>query len=91
MSAKKAKPAKAAAKTKAKPVKSADSKSVSKSVDAAAASVAQSSPTEESHYFMVAEAAYYRALQRGFHGGSPDDDWYAAEAEIQRVSDQRAE
>ncbi len=87
MSAKKAKPAKAAAKTKAKPVKSADSKSV----DAAATSVAQSSPTEESHYFMVAEAAYYRALQRGFHGGSPDDDWYAAEAEIQRVSDQRAE
>ncbi len=33
---------------------------------------------------MVAEAAYFRALQRGFAGGSPEDDWYTAEAEILR-------
>jgi hypothetical protein len=85
MSAKKVKPVKATA--KAKPLKSAESEPV----DAAAKSVAQSSVTEESHYSMVAEAAYYRALQRGFQGGSPEDDWYAAEAEIQRVSGQRAE
>jgi hypothetical protein len=31
---------------------------------------------------MVAEAAYFRALNRGFHGGDPDDDWYVSEREI---------
>lgn len=31
---------------------------------------------------MIAEAAYYRALNRGFNGGDPNEDWYAAEREI---------
>lgn len=31
---------------------------------------------------MVAEAAYYRALNRGFDGSDPNEDWYAAEREI---------
>ncbi len=31
---------------------------------------------------MIAEAAYYRALNRGFNGGDPLDDWLAAEREI---------
>lgn len=31
---------------------------------------------------MIAEAAYHRALRRGFRGGSALDDWLAAEAEI---------
>ena len=31
---------------------------------------------------MVATAAYYRAEARGFEGGSPEDDWYEAEAEL---------
>ena len=31
---------------------------------------------------MVATAAYYRAESRGFEGGSPEDDWYEAEAEL---------
>ena len=31
---------------------------------------------------MIAEAAYYRALHRGFAGGSQDQDWRDAEAEI---------
>ncbi len=31
---------------------------------------------------MIAEAAYYRALQRGFVGGSSEDDWLRAEREI---------
>lgn len=31
---------------------------------------------------MIAEAAYFRALGRGFHGGDSDDDWYVAEREI---------
>jgi hypothetical protein len=31
---------------------------------------------------MVAEAAYFRALHRGFDGGDPRADWFAAEREI---------
>ena len=32
---------------------------------------------------MVATAAYYRAELRGFEGGSPEFDWYEAEAELE--------
>ena len=35
---------------------------------------------------MIAEAAYYRALQRGFQGGDPVDDWLEAERELTRVT-----
>ena len=31
---------------------------------------------------MIAEAAYYRAQQRGFCGGDPVQDWLEAEAEV---------
>ena len=31
---------------------------------------------------LIAEAAYYRALRRGFAGSDPLEDWLAAEAEI---------
>lgn len=31
---------------------------------------------------MIAEAAYYRALQRGFQGGDPVNDWLEAEREL---------
>lgn len=31
---------------------------------------------------MIAEAAYFRALERGFTGGDPLDDWLTAEREI---------
>ncbi len=31
---------------------------------------------------MICDAAYYRALRRGFGHGSPDQDWREAEAEI---------
>ncbi|CAG1006089.1 hypothetical protein BURK2_03450 [Burkholderiales bacterium] len=30
----------------------------------------------------IAEAAYFRAKERGFHGGEALADWLAAEAEI---------
>lgn len=39
----------------------------------------------ENHHHMIAEAAYFRAMARGFEGGNPDDDWYAAEAEIEQT------
>src|SRR6185436_15135268 len=31
---------------------------------------------------MIAEAAYFRAEERGFHGGDPVTDWVDAEAEV---------
>ncbi len=34
---------------------------------------------------MVAVAAYYRAEQRGFSGGSEVEDWLAAEADVERL------
>jgi len=34
---------------------------------------------------MIAEAAYYRAMMRGFQNGDPKDDWLAAEREINRL------
>ncbi len=34
---------------------------------------------------MIARAAYYRAEQRGFAGGSQLQDWLDAEAEIDRM------
>ncbi|MFA5941486.1 MAG: DUF2934 domain-containing protein [Sinimarinibacterium sp.] len=39
-------------------------------------------PDGELRDHMIAEAAYYRALNRGFNGGDPNEDWYAAEHEI---------
>jgi hypothetical protein len=35
---------------------------------------------------MIAEAAYFRAQQRGFQGGDPLDDWLQAEAAIDRMT-----
>lgn len=34
---------------------------------------------------LIAEAAYFRAAERGFQGGDPVDDWLRAEAEINRT------
>ncbi len=41
--------------------------------------------TDDQRRRMIAEAAYYRAERRGFIGGSPEQDWIEAEAEIDRV------
>jgi hypothetical protein len=37
---------------------------------------------EEERRRMIAEAAYYRAMRRGFTAGGEMDDWLAAEREI---------
>lgn len=41
------------------------------------------SPEQRQH--MIAEAAYYRAEQRGFQGGNPQQDWLESEAEIDKL------
>ena len=38
--------------------------------------------SSQDRYSMIAEAAYYRAEQRGFQDGDPVADWLAAEKEI---------
>lgn len=38
--------------------------------------------TPEERWRMIAEAAYLIAEKRGFIGGDPAEDWYAAEAQI---------
>jgi hypothetical protein len=40
-------------------------------------------PPDQRHH-LIAEAAYFRAAQRGFHGGCPTQDWLEAEREINR-------
>lgn len=36
----------------------------------------------EERYRMIAEAAYYRAVKRGFVGGDTVNDWLEAQAEV---------
>ena len=43
-----------------------------------------SAPAEDLRTQMVSVAAYFIAEKRGFVGGCAEDDWYAAEAEIDR-------
>jgi hypothetical protein len=45
-------------------------------------SVKKITVSPEERYKMVAEAAYYRAEQRGFATGHETEDWNASEAEI---------
>ena len=39
-------------------------------------------PGHDSREKMIADAAYFRAEQRGFQGGDPLNDWLQAEAEV---------
>lgn len=39
----------------------------------------------EERHRLIAEAAYYRALARGFTPGGEVDDWVQAEAEVDHV------
>lgn len=44
--------------------------------------------TPEQRNHMIAEAAYYLAKKRDFLGGDPQQDWFAAEVEInQRLAE----
>lgn len=41
--------------------------------------------TDRERYFLIAEAAYYRAEQRGFAPGHELEDWLDAETEVGRM------
>lgn len=47
----------------------------------------KSSASAEDRHRMIAEAAYFRALNRGFQGGDCNDDWYRAETQINAALD----
>jgi hypothetical protein len=47
----------------------------------------QDTPACDEKHRMIAEAAYYRAEKRGFAGGDPVEDWLAAEAEVEQVTE----
>ena len=44
--------------------------------------------SEENRHLMIAQAAYFRALERGFEAGHEEEDWYAAETEIEQATGQ---
>ena len=48
-------------------------------------SSAPMTPTAAERREMISVAAYYRAERRGFAPGGADQDWLAAEAEIDRL------
>ncbi|MGD8843307.1 MAG: DUF2934 domain-containing protein [Gammaproteobacteria bacterium] len=56
-----------------------------KPADTAASPATEEAIGSEDRHLMISEAAYFRALERGFEGGNPEEDWYAAEADIRRV------
>lgn len=74
-------PAKTAARSRRKPGPVAASPAIdaTESNVAPAASIRPGGALREQ---MIAEAAYYRALNRNFNDGDPADDWYAAEREV---------
>lgn len=79
---KKAAPAKKpAAKTKAAPTKTTTTKVSPKKVE----TKAKRSVSEEERMHMIATAAYFKAEQRGFVGGNPDQDWAEAEREVSEL------
>ncbi len=54
--------------------------------ETAEAPAASPSPVSwEERRQMIATAAYFRAERRGFQGGDPAEDWFAAEVEVDRM------
>ena len=47
--------------------------------------------SENERFQMISDAAYYRALGRGFDGGDPMEDWLMAESEIDGMYRSREE
>lgn len=41
--------------------------------------------TSEERYRLIAEAAYYLAEKRGFQNGSPEQDWFDAVVQVDKI------
>ncbi|MBZ0142709.1 MAG: DUF2934 domain-containing protein [Rhodocyclaceae bacterium] len=70
----------AAGKAVAKPPRAAPSRPRAKKAGAV---------SREERWRLIAEAAYFKAEQRGFAGGGELDDWIEAEAEIDALLNSR--
>ena len=73
-----------AKKNRASTTTKAGSASAKKKTTAKTAAV-QTVITPEERRRMIAEAAYFRADQRNFIGGNPEQDWLDAEVEIDKL------
>jgi hypothetical protein len=60
-------------------------KTSKRSAEPAAPTPIARSVSSEERQRLIAEAAYYRALARGFVNGSPEDDWLQAEQEVNQT------
>jgi len=69
------------------PVKKAPAKKATKKVAAKKPSTGTGKikVTQEQHYKMVCEAAYYISLERTHDTVNPDEDWIQAEAAINQI------
>jgi len=79
---------KTATKTKTikKPTKTAKKASTAKSTTRKSSTSKSTSTIDHSRrQQMIAEAAYYNALQRGFSPGNDMDDWLIAEAQVDKA------
>jgi hypothetical protein len=63
----------------------APSKTRKKTPTAAKAAKPRHGIPPEERQRLIAQAAYLRAERRGFSGGSPEQDWLLAEAEIDSI------
>ena len=66
-----------------KPKKTTSAKASTRVVVKTKSKLSDITPEQRQH--MIAEAAYYRAEQRSFQGGDPQQDWLEAEAEIDHM------
>lgn len=67
----------------AKP-RSVSSRNSNKKIAQTETSIATKQLTSQQRVEMIKLAAYYRAMQRGFSNGSPEQDWIEAEREVDR-------
>ncbi len=58
--------------------------------DSARRAIFGAAVTPEQREAMIREAAYFLAQQRGFQGGTPEQDWREAEAQIDRMLAEQA-
>lgn len=78
--------------TRATPASIQGNGEIAKPKKAKKAATSLGAVTPEQRYRMICDAAYFRAEQRGFIGGSPEQDWRDAELEIdQRLCDMQEE
>ncbi len=71
--------------TRSRAASSDDREAMPKAGADEAPGAAATQAADELRRLWIAEAAYYIAERRGFRGGSPDEDWCEAEAEIDRM------